>query len=488
MKTDSEMRDQLFFYLNGQKQQIGGRDAFSMLAPWLRSARGLTGTKIACAHGACGSCSVLLGRPTQNGFDYQPINACIFPTFACDGAHIITVEGLNGPDHLGGQDDGFLSPVQNAMVECHGAQCGFCTPGMVVTLTAFHQQKRLQSADLKAEVQSALEGNLCRCTGYSPIIEAGTRVESAALTPLSQLYPAEKLSAGADNSAEIHVAADELEGEQHLFAPRSMEEAARWKAQHPSAIVVAGATEIGVAMSVKGLAPREILSLARVEGCDEVEIEDGALILGARANWTKIARETREIVPELSAFLARWGSPQLRNAGTVAGSVMRASSISDSLPFLLVCEAELEFLGENGARRVPIAEFLENGPDFYQSELLRRVLAPLPTPNQRLRLFKVSKRRAFDRSIASAAFLLTARDGRIEEIKIACGGVAPSALRLPKTEAFLRGKSLEDATWRAAGSVAHSEISPLSDAAASREYRLQLVAGLLRKFGGEAQF
>jgi len=240
-------------------------------------------------------------------------------------------------------------------------------------------------------------------------------------------------------------------------------------------------------MSVKGLAPREILSLAGVEGCDGVETENGALVLGARASWTQVKAKAGAMVPELAAFLERWGSPQLRNAGTVAGSVMRASAISDSLPFLLVCEAELEFLGENGARRVAIADFLENGPDFYQTELLRRVLVPIPAPDQKLRLFKVSKRRAFDRSIVSAAFLLTTRDGHIEEIKIGCGGVAASALRLHQTEAWLRGKPLESTTWREAAFVAQGEISPLSDAAASRNYRLQLVAGLLRKFGGEAK-
>ncbi len=480
------MRDSLFFFLNGQPVQVAGRDAFSMLAPYLRTRRGLTGTKIACAHGACGSCSVLLGKPGANGFDYQPVNACILPVFAIDGAHIITVEGLNGPDHLGGQDDGFLSPVQSAMVECHGAQCGFCTPGMVITLTAFAEKNPAPTRD---EAQSALEGNLCRCTGYAPILDAATSIESAVLPPLNQLYPAapilEKLAANAQETAQIHVAADEIESEQQLFAPRTLDEAANWKAAHPSAVVVAGATEIGVAMSVKGLAPREVLSLARVAGLDEISTESGILSLGARANWTDVAREVEEIVPEFAAFLARWGSPQLRNAGTVAGSIMGASAISDSLPFLLVCEAELEFIGASGARRVKVADFLENGAAHYAGELLLRVIVPIPAENQKLRLFKVSKRRAFDRSIVSAAFLLEARNGAIENIVIACGGVAETALRLTQTEAFLRGKPLEAATWREAAPIAQSEISPRSDASASATYRRQLVANLLLKFGSE---
>ncbi len=494
------MRDQLFFFLNGQKVQIGGRDALAMLAPTLRR-RGLTGTKIACAHGACGSCSVLLGRPTGNEITYQTVNACILPVFACDGAHIISVEGLNGPNHVGGQDDGTLSRVQRAMVECHGAQCGFCTPGMVVALTAFHQKNRSQTPNLRDEVQSALEGNLCRCTGYTPIIDAALSVSQNSVTEngvensdfplLAALYPAaflcDELLHEVENDVEIHVSADELESEQHLFSPRTLEAAARWKAAHPAAVVVAGATEIGVRISVQNFAPREILSLARVEGGDEVEIdiENGALVLGARATWTQIMQQIGGIAPEFAAFLTRWGSPQLRNAGTVAGSIMGASPISDSLPFLLICDAELEFFTESGARRVKIADFLSADSKTRSNGLLRRVLVPLPVPHQRLRLFKVSKRRAFDRSIVSAAFLITVRDGCIENIKISCGGVAPTALRLTQTETFLRGKTLEAATWREAGKIAQSEISPVSDAAASRDYRVQLVAGLLRKFGSE---
>ncbi len=480
------MRDHIFFFLNGQKIQATGREALGMLAPFLRQQRGLTGTKIACAHGACGSCSILLGRPTQSDFNYQPINSCIFPVFACDGAHIVTVEGVNGPGSVSGQDDGVFSPVQSAMIECHGAQCGFCTPGIVITLTAFHENRPSCSQE---DVKTALEGNLCRCTGYSPIIEAGVNVETADLRPLSQIYPSRPLYTalkdGTSEAVEIDVSTDELEGEQHLFMPRSDAEVLRWKAAHPEAIVVAGGTEIGVAMSVKGMAPRELLSLAHLEGWDEVAEQDGSLVLGARATWTQVAEQIGAIAPEFAGLLKRWGSPQLRNAGTVAGNIIRAAPISDSLPFLLACDAELEFLSVAGSRRIAVADFLESNPRLQPDELLRRVIVPLPAVMQKLWLYKVSKRRAFDRSIVSAAFLLEARDGLIEDIKVAFGGVAPLAMRLPRTEAFLKGKPLEATTWREAATVATSEISPHSDAAASSEYRVRLVANLLRKFGAE---
>jgi xanthine dehydrogenase small subunit len=478
------MRDHIFFFLNGQKVQVKGRAAFEMLAPFLRRQNNLTGTKVACAHGACGSCSVLLGKPVGDSFAYAPVNSCIFPVFGCDGAHIITVEGLNGPSLLGSQAEG-ISAVQSALVECHGAQCGFCTPGIAITLTAFHENNPSGQGDLKERVQSALEGNLCRCTGYSPIIEAGISV--AALTPLDELYPTPRLLAELSleaGTAAIGVAADEVEGQQHLFLPRTLQEAVAWKSEHPEAVPIAGATEIGVPMSVKGLAPREILSLARVDGLDDITVEADAIYLGARANWTQVEAAIAGAAPEFAAFLKRWGSPQLRNAGTVAGSLMSALPISDSLPFLLVSEAKLELASTEGTRTLPLADFLADRSQMRPQELVSRVIVPLSKRSQ-LRLFKVSKRRAFDRSIVSAAFSLQTSDAKIDYIKIAFGGVAATVIRLPKTEAFLTGKPLEKAVWREAATIAQTEISPISDYAASSDYRSQLVANLIRKFGKE---
>lgn len=480
------MRDHIFFFLNGQPVQVSGRATFEMLAPFLRQKRSLTGTKIACAHGACGSCSVLVGRPNGESFTYQPINSCIFPVFNCDGAHIITVEGLNGPSYVSGQDEGVLSAVQKAIVECHGAQCGFCTPGVVITLTAFNERSGADNAE--KDVQSALEGNLCRCTGYSAILEAGHSLESTGPS-LDELYPPapllQKLGEKVSQTAEVSVAADAIEGDQQLFAPRSLSEAAQWKADHPEAVVVAGGTEVGVAMSVKGLAPREILSLSGVPDLDQITVENNTLILSGRATWTKIKEEVGDIAPQFAAFLQRWGSPQLRNAGTIAGSIVRASHHADSLPFLLVSEAKLELVGPAGTRFVDIADFLEADPHLHPDELLHRVHVPLLTADQHLWLYKVSKRRTFDRSIVSAAILFKTSNNVIEEIKVAFGGASPTPLRLPQTEAFLQGKPLETAIWRAAATIALTEISPFSDAIAEREYRVQLVANLLRKFGSE---
>ena len=479
------MRDTIQFFLNGHWEEVGGRAALQMLAPWLRADCGLTGTKIACAQGACGSCSVLLGRPTRDGFDYQPINACIFPVYNCDGCHVISVEGLNGPELARGQDTGQLSAVQNALVNCHGAQCGFCTPGIAISLTALHEVKRGE-AD-KAEVERALEGNLCRCTGYASIIESGLAVERADVRGLDEIYPPqlllEKLSRSASDDVEISAVPSANLGAQRLFAPRNWDAALAWKAAHPNALVVAGATEIGVSLNATHETPGEILSLARIEGADEITLGNGVLTLGARATWARLLAFDLSSLPELEKLLRRWASPQLRNTGTVAGNIIKASSISDSLPFLLVCEAELE-LHATKTRRVGIADWLAN-PKLAPDELLRRVHVPLPSSVQTTRIYKVTKRRVYARSIVSAALVLNAREGIIEGAKIALGGVGETALRLPQTEDWLRGQSLEAATWREAGSRAQDEIAPISDGEASAEYRRRLVVGLLRKFGSE---
>ena len=498
------MRDHIFFLLNGSPIHATGREALSMLAPFLRQSRGLTGTKIACAQGACGSCTVLLGRPVEGSpdFDYAPINSCILPVTNCDGCHVITVEGVNGAEHAGGgADETTLSPVQSALVNCHGAQCGFCTPGMVLTLTAWREQQGKANAlhdgangahteaDLREDVTKALEGNLCRCTGYAPIVEAALHIEAGGL-PLNEWYPPEELRAHlrdcAQEEVSIAVPADSVQGAQTLYAPATWDDALKWKAAHEDATALSGGSEIGVLMNTKGLAPQEVLSLTRVEGLDKVAVDDGHLVLGGGANWLQVAEVARTALPEFARLLARWGSPQLRRAGTVAGNLVRASPLSDSLPLLLVCEALIELESASGRRLVLVDEFLgEDGPTLRSTELVRRVRVPLPPPDVTLRLIKVSKRRAFDRSIVSAAFWLRREGDTIAEARLAYGGVGPRTLRLPKTEEGLRGAPLAPDTWRDAGSKAVEEVSSKDDPTSTYQYRDRLVANLLRKFGAE---
>ena len=358
------------------------------------------------------------------------------------------------------------------MIAAHGAQCGYCTPGFVVALTAAQEQGITDD-----ELPGALSDNLCRCTGYLPILEAGRGIKTGDYRPLMQRYPPEGMVAdfAAHAADDIEMAADG----RTLFAPATLEEAVQVKRAHPDAVVVSGATELNVPPSATLDEGRALLSLGRIAELSEVRRDGDTLVLGAGATWTQVEAAAQTECSELAAYLRRFAAPQLRNVGTVAGSIVQGSPSADSLPPLLVLEASLEVADAAGRRLVPIRDFV---PEDCRAGLVSRVLVPLPQPGQTLRLFKVSRRRGFDRSVVSAAFLLEAEGGRVQTLRIALSGVGPRVLRLPRTEEFLKGKLLDEATLRAAGAVLRAEIAPVSDGRASAEYRGLLAENMLLKF------
>lgn len=457
-------REYIFFYINGQRVQLDGPLVLRRLSEFLRDERHLLGTKIVCAEGACGSCSVLKGQMEDGTIRYQAVNSCLQLLYQLDGAHIVTVEGL-------GQGEA-LSAVQEAMVAAHGAQCGYCTPGFVVALTAA-QEQCLPAEDLA----DALSDNLCRCTGYLPILEAGRGIAGGAYRPLAQLYPPEPMIA--DFSVHRGEAVEIRAGGRMLLAPATLEGAVQVKSAYPDAVVVAGATELAVPPSAALDEGRALLSLGRIPELSEVRCDGETLTLGAAATWTEVEAAAKTVCPELAAYLRRFAAPQLRNVGTVAGSIVHNSPLADSLPPLLVLEASLEVAEAAGRRLVALRKFSRSD---IGGGLVSRVFVPLPRPGQTLRLFKVSRRRGFDRSVVSAAFLLEASAGVIRSVRIALGGVGPQAARLPRTEEFLKGRPLEEATLRAAGGVVRTEIAPVSDGRAGAEYRGLLAENMLLKF------
>ena len=457
-------RDYILFYINGQRIQLAGPLVFRRLSEFLRDERHLLGLKIVCAEGACGSCSVLKGEWEDGAFRYRAVNSCLQSLFQLDGTYIVTVEGL--------EQGGTLSAVQDAMIAAHGAQCGYCTPGFVVALTAAQEQ------GVTAEgLPEALSDNLCRCTGYVSILEAGRGVTGTNYRPLSQLYPPEGMATDFDARRADFI---EIEaGGRTLFAPATLEEAVQVRRAHPEAVIVAGATELAVPPAAALEDGRALLSLGRIAELSEVRRDGDALILGAGATWTQVEAAARTHCPELSAYLRRFAAPQLRNVGTVAGSIVQGSAIADSLPPLLVLDAALEVADAAGRRVVPVSKF---SPGDCEGGLVSRVFVPLPWPRQTLRLFKVSGRRGFDRSVVSAAFLLEMGGGRIGSLRIALGGVGPRVLRLPHTEEFLEGLPLEEASMRAAGETLRAEIAPVSDGRGGAEYRGLLAENMLMKF------
>jgi xanthine dehydrogenase small subunit len=476
------MLNEILLFVNGRRHEVGGPDAFLSLSDYLRRAHGLTGTKIVCSEGDCGACSVLIGRPAADGrrLVYRPVDSCIQFMFQLEGTHIVTVEGLGS--------ETAPSAVQQAMIDCHGSQCGFCTPGFVVAMTGLLEE----DAELNdAQMRCGLTGNLCRCTGYTPILEAGTQIDTARHERMEALYPGGEILAEFDRRRgkpiEVHT---EWGGDEHLFAsPPDLSSALEFLQAHSEATVVAGATDIGVRINKTLSIPSTILDLNRVDELNHVTIEDGALVLGARASWTAIEHVCKELVPEFHKIVALFGAPQIRHVGTIGGNIANASPIADSLPFLYVMDAVLELASVEGTRSVPIAEFYKGYKqiDLQPGELIVRVRVPLPAGDELLRLYKVSRRRDLDIASFTAAIRIRLDSETIDKAAIAFGAVGPTVIRARETEAFLRGRPLDEDTMRAAGNVAVDEIAPISDVRGGADYRYQLTRNILLKFYYETQ-
>ena len=466
------MRDFVNVYINGIHHKIEGGNAFLSLSDFLRLRLRLVGTKIVCSEGDCGSCSVLIGRSDGDRLHYRVIDSCIQFMYQLDNTHIVSIEGL--------RYDGKLNPVQQAMVDCHGSQCGFCTPGFIVALHGLFESDngRRDEGLGEPEMRRALTGNLCRCTGYVQIYEAGESIDPRQVRSMKELYPeAEMLASFAEHCSKSVMIKSK---EKSVQLPATLAEAIKFKSKNNDAKVVTGATDIGVQTNKGNIAPANILGLNNISGCDTVEIADGKLICGANATWTQIENKIKDVVPEFYKILQLFGSPQIRNAGVIGGNIINASPIADSLPFLFVTESKLELTGTNGSRTVGINDFYTGYKQFdlQPDELLTKIITPLPAPDEILKLYKVSRRRDLDISTFTGAILMKRNDDQIEWARIAYGGCGPVVYRLVKTEEFLAGKDFSEETMRKAGRLARTEISPISDVRGSADFRFQLAENI----------
>jgi xanthine dehydrogenase small subunit len=475
------MRDQFQFFLNGREQIVRGDSAFITLAEYLRLECGLVGTKVVCAEGDCGACTVLVGRPnshphsfsrkagTGESISYVPIDACIQFLFQVDGTHVVTIEGL--------PSNGDLHPAQQAMVDHHGSQCGYCTPGFVMALAGC-----TENGGHANNTRIALTGNLCRCTGYLPILEAAATIIQNQVPPIGQRFDsAELLSTLASLSADaLHLAT----GTRTFVAPTTLSDSIAFKAANPDTIIIAGATELGVLRNKHGFEPIRMMSLARVPDLGVIESTPDRMSFGANVTWAQVEAAVGESLPQFHRIVERFGSPQIRHVATLVGNVAHGSPIADSLPLLSVMDAELEIAGANGIRRRSINGFYTGykKKDLRDDELITRVILPLAKAGERLRLYKVSRRTDLDIATFGAAIRIRMEGSVIGTAAVAYSGVAPTLVRLPRTEAFLCGKQLNETTFLQAGRVARNEVTPITDVRGSADFRLQLCENVLRKF------
>lgn len=467
------MRDHLLIYLNGRPVHVDGEDAFLTLTDFVRRRQRLTGTKVVCAEGDCGSCSALIGRISSDGkrLEYASVTACIVSMFQIDGCHLITIEGL--------RDGRELNPIQQSMVAAHGAQCGFCTPGIVVSLYDLMQDGRPIDAE---SVRRGLTGNLCRCTGYDSIIRAALQADRKTLKSIDQLYPPGPILAALAPAAAEQVTLETAT--RKFYKPVTVEQAAQFRAHHPACAIVSGATDVGVQRNKGTRRINVAMSTAALASLRQIHRDGDTLCVGAGASLTQLQQAARSHLPELAEFLEWFGSPMIRNAATLAGNLVNASPIGDTIPALFVLDAQVELAGPQGRRWVNINQFYTGyrqtvlGP----GEIVASARIPLPAPGDVYKLYKVSKRKDLDISGFGAAFWMRPAGRTIGDIRIAYGGVAPTVIRLPRTEQLLRGRVGSLELFEQAGLVAREEISPISDVRGSADYRHTLAGNILLRF------
>ncbi len=467
------IRREIRFLLNDApvtEARVGPRDT---LLDWLRLERRLCGTKEGCAEGDCGACTVLEGRLEDGALRYVPVNACIRPLAAVDGAHVVTIEGLTPPSGL--------HPVQAAMVERHGSQCGFCTPGIVMALAAFRMTGVAPTDDA---VDRALQGNLCRCTGYAPIVRAARDACAAPGEPLVEraAETARALAALADG-ARVDIGEDD----DRVVIPPDAEDLAAVLAETPGVTLVAGATDVGLWVTKRSRPVGATALIGRIPELRRIEDRPEGLTLGAAVTYAEAEAALLGRFPQIAELWSRIGGPQVRAAGTIGGNIANGSPIGECPPAFIALGATLTLRLGAARRTAPLeAFFLDYGrQDRAAGEVVESVFLPAPGAHDRLAVYKVSKRRDEDITAVCGAFLLRLEGGRVAQARLAYGGMAGTPRRAPAAEAALTGAvwGLE-AAERAASALAH-DFTPLSDLRASAAYRARVAANLLIRFALE---
>jgi len=469
-------------FLLGERQvEVADFDPQLTVLDWLRTAERRCGTKEGCAEGDCGACTVVVGDLQDDGIRYLAFNACILLLATLDGKQLITVEDL--------ARDG-LHPVQQAMVDHHGSQCGFCTPGFVMSLFAMYhsgQATDRQATDREA-IDEALAGNLCRCTGYAAIARAAQQ----ALSGSADDCPDDWLGRNRERTTALLKELQprrglELEHDgRRFFAPRSLDELCSLLSRHPEAVMVAGATDVGLWIT-KQLRVMDTLvytgnvaelhCLARDEKADCLEI-------GAAVSYTDAMESLADLYPDFMPLLTRLGAVQVRNAGTIGGNIANGSPIGDMPPPLIALGASLVLCSEDGRRTMDLEGFfIEYGRQYlHPGECVEKVLLPLPGPDLQFRVYKLSKRFDQDISAVCAAFALTLKKGKVKSIRIACGGMGGVPARAREAESALLDQEWAQTAVDEAKAALEEDFRPITDWRASREYRITALQNLLQRF------
>jgi xanthine dehydrogenase small subunit len=471
------------FFHRGAVVAVDAPEPTRTVLDWLREDARCTGTKEGCNEGDCGACTVVVAElapagaesaDVVSGLRLRSANACIQFLATLDGKALFTVEDLQ-------REDGALHPVQRAMVECHGSQCGFCTPGFVMSLWATYQHHTVRGArPSRQQLADELSGNLCRCTGYRPILDAGERMFDLAPAALDAAAVTSALQSLATLAPLRYAAASGAE----FVAPRTLAEFAGERLARPEARILAGSTDIGLWVNKLFRALPSLLYIGNVAELQRIEERDGLLSIGAAASLEDAWRALVARWPQLAEVWLRFAGVPLRHTGTMGGNVANGSPIGDSAPVLMALGASLVLRRGAGVRRVALADFYTGymANLLAAGEFVQAIEVPLAMPAA-MRGYKISKRFDCDISAVCAGLAIELdAAGTVGAARLAFGGMAATVKRAAGAEAALVGKPWDDMAVIAAQGALARDFAPLSDMRASAAYRMQVAQNLLRRF------
>ncbi len=470
------MSTEITFILNGKRETVAGIPPATTLMNYLRRNKMLTGTKEGCAEGDCGACTVIAGECVDGRVHYRAVNACILfvPMLHCK--LVLTVEGLRGP---GGE----LHPVQQSMVDCHGSQCGFCTPGFVMSLYAAYLSGPKPD---RQRISDMLAGNLCRCTGYGPIIEAAERMYDMprpAWDAERRARDREQLQEIASGTLSYSTVGDSF------IAPVDAEELYGLSARHEAATILAGATDAGLWVTKQHRPLSTILYLGRVDALKRITVDNDVMRIGGGASWAAAREALKDRYPSFGEMLRRFGSEQVRNSGTIGGNIANGSPIGDGPPALIALGSRVILRKGDRQRTLPLEEFFiaYGKQDRMPGEIVAAIEVPLGAAAHELGCYKISKRFDQDISAACGCFNIRIEDGLVSSARICFGGMAATPKRARTVENLLAGRPWSLATVEDAAAGFETDYAPISDMRASASYRMRAAKNLLMRYFHQRQ-
>ena len=472
------MHDTIRFILAGQIEEVRNCEPTRTVLEFLRDDKGLKGTKEGCAEGDCGACTVVIGELRDDTIRYRAVNSCIQFLPTLDGKQLVTVEDLT---QAGDTTHNELHVVQQAMVDQHGSQCGFCTPGFIMSLFAmYHDQPERNMS--RADIDLGLAGNLCRCTGYAPIVRAAeqtlkanrkdhfTEQENQNIKQLKLIQRTESLEINSTNG--------------RFFAPRTITELVDLLDSYWQAVIVAGATDVGLWVNKQMRKLDTIIYLGEVIELQQIEDDGSYVHIGAAVSYSDATAAITARYPAFLPLIERIGATQVRNAGTIGGNIANGSPIGDMPPGLIAAAARLALRSSQGQRIINLEDYFTSygKQDLRAEECVEKILLPVPAEHQLFATYKVCKRREQDISAVCGAFSLLLENGMISNARVCFGGMAETPKRATACEQALNRKRWNHETIKVAMLALLDDFTPISDMRASAQYRIRVAQNLLQRF------